>query len=403
MVNLLLAIIYLSFISLGLPDGLLGAAWPRMYVEINVPLSYAGIISMIIAVGTIVSSLASDRLTRKLGAGGVTIISVGMTALALLGFSMSTSFWMICLWAIPYGLGAGSVDAALNNYVALHYNSRHMSWLHCFWGLGASLGPYIMSWCLTGGKTWNDGYYLVGILQIILTTILIISLPLWSKVSGMSKTDIEERENQEPDRHYGIKDVISLPGVKHIMVTFFAYCALEQTAGLWAASYFVLDKGIASEIAAKWGSLFFVGITIGRFLSGFITMKLNDRQMVRLGQVICAIGIAVLAIGSSPFFLLLGLMLIGLGCAPIYPSIIHGTPEFFGRKYSQAVIGLEMASAYVGTSLMPPLFGLIIGHINIGLLPIYLGVILVLMWLLFDMATKRIAKVSARGEGNSSY
>lgn len=409
MVSLLLAIIYVSFISLGLPDGLLGAAWPSMYLEIDVPVSYAGIVSMIIAAGTVVSSLASDRLTRKLGTGGVTAISVATTALALFGFSISSRFWMICLWAIPYGLGAGSVDAALNNYVALHYKSRHMSWLHCFWGLGASLGPYIMSWCLVGGRTWNKGYQLVGILQLVLTSVLIIAVPLWKKVSDMEnaecsegKADGEDDINALPDRHYGIKDVIRFPGVKQIMVTFFAYCALEQTAGLWAASYFVLDKGIPAEIAAKWGSLFFVGITVGRFLSGFVTIKLNDRQMVRLGQMICAVGIIVLAFGNTPSILLLGMMLIGLGCAPIYPSIIHGTPGFFGRKYSQAVIGLEMASAYVGTCLMPPVFGLIAEHINISLFPVFLGVILVLMWILFGVAMLRIRKGSEGIEGNGS-
>ena len=406
MISLLLAIIYISFISLGLPDGLLGAAWPSMYQEINVPVSYAGVVSMLIAGGTIVSSLASDRLTRKLGTGGVTAISVAMTAIALFGFSYISSFWMLCLWALPYGLGAGSVDAALNNYVALHFKSRHMSWLHCFWGVGASAGPYIISWCLTGGKTWNNGYQVVGVIQIVLTAILFISLPLWRRVAEADEqelsnlqdniTDIESQNdtdiNDLPDRHYGIKDVIRIPGVLQIMITFFAYCAMEATAGLWAASYFVLDKGISSDTAAKWASLFYVGITVGRFVSGFATMKLNDKQMVRLGQIICAVGMVVLALGDTPAVMLVGMILIGLGCAPIYPSIIHATPIFFGRKYSQAVIGLEMSSAYVGTCLMPPIFGQLAEHINISLFPIFLGVILVLMWILFGVATLRIKR-----------
>lgn len=406
MVSLLLAIIYISFISLGLPDGLLGAAWPKMYSEMAVPVSYAGIVSMIIAVGTVVSSLASDRLTRKLGTGGVTAISVAMTAFALFGFSFSGSFAALCLWAIPYGLGAGSVDAALNNYVALHYKSRHMSWLHCFWGLGASAGPYIMSWCLMGGKAWNIGYQMVGMIQVVLTAVLFISLPLWKGAVHKDKISDNSKESNDEDsfsgRHYGINDVIRIPGVVQIMLAFFAYSALEQTAGLWAASYFVLDKGIASEIAAKWGSLFFVGITVGRFFSGFVTMKLNDTQMVKLGQAVCAVGIIVLALGTNDYVMLAGMLLIGLGCAPIYPSIIHATPEFFGRKYSQAVIGLEMASAYAGTCLMPPVFGIIAGHISIGLLPVFLGAILVLMWILFRVAVFKIRKVSVELEGNGS-
>ena len=389
MVHLLLAVIYLSFISLGLPDSLLGSAWPSMYGELGVPVSYAGAISMIIAVGTVVSSLQSDRLTRKLGAGRVTAMSVAMTAAALFGFSVSHSFWLLCLWAIPYGLGAGSVDAALNNYVALHYASRHMSWLHCMWGLGATIGPYVMGIALTGGAGWNMGYRYISLLQIGLTAILFLSLPLWRPRQNGSSG-----EGDGAAEALTLRKILAIPGAKSVMVTFFCYCALEQTSILWASSYLALYKGVPAETAAKYGSLFFIGITVGRALSGFITMKLSDGQMVRLGQAITAVGIAALLLPLGETVSLAGLVLIGLGCAPIYPCVIHSTPEHFGADKSQAVIGVQMASAYIGTSLMPPLFGLIATHTSIALLPVYLAAILLVMVLTHE-SLLRISKEAA--------
>ena len=373
MFHLLLAVIYLSFISLGLPDSLLGSAWPSMYGEFGVSVSYAGIISMIIAGGTIISSLQSDRLTRKLGTGKVTAISVAMTAAALFGFSISNSFWMLCLWAVPYGLGAGSVDASLNNYVALHYESRHMSWLHCMWGIGASVGPYIMGYAMTGGQGWNAGYRYIAMLQILLTVVLIFSLPLWKNRAA------EKNEDEIKEKALTLAEVVQISGAKEVMITFFCYCALEQTTGLWASSYLTLHKGISPEKAAGFASMFFIGITIGRAISGFITMKLKDAQMIRLGQGISAMGIIILLLPLGEYVALLGLIMIGLGCAPIYPCIIHSTPAHFGADKSQAIIGVQMASAYVGTLLMPPLFGLIAEHINIKLFPVYLTVVLIFM------------------------
>lgn len=402
MVQLLLAVIYLSFISLGLPDGLLGAAWPTMYGEFGVPVSYAGVVSMIIAFGTIVSSLASDRLTLKLGTGKVTAISVAMTALALFGFSISDSFWMICLWAIPYGLGAGSVDASLNNYVALHYASRHMSWLHCMWGIGASVGPYIMGFALSGGLSWNMGYRYVAVIQMVLTAILLFSLPLWKnrgdaateeeKATDEKLTD-EKAEDQKTEarKPLSLKEIIAIPGAKEIMIAFFCYCALEQTAGLWASSYLVLYKGVATETAATFASMFFIGITVGRFFNGFLTMKFSDRQMIRTGQKIVLIGIIAMLLPFDEVVSLIGLILIGLGCAPIYPCIIHSTPEHFGADKSQALIGVQMASAYVGTCMMPPIFGLIANHISVALLPIYLVIILILMVIMYEKLLRKKA------------
>lgn len=385
MFHLLLAIIYLSFISLGLPDALLGSAWPVMYGELAVPVSYAGMISMIIAVGTIISSLLSDWLTCKLGAGKVTAISVAMTAAALFGFSTCNAFWMLCLWAIPYGLGAGSVDASLNNYVALHYASRHMSWLHCMWGVGASVGPYIMGFVLSGGGHWTGGYRCIGILQIILTAILFLSLPLWKiRKDAAGEGEKAEAKPLTPEQ------ILQIPGAKEIMVTFFCYCAVEQTAGLWASSYLALYKGVPGETAASFASMFFIGITVGRALNGFLTMKLSDTQLIRIGQGIILLGIVAMLLPLGEAVSLAGLILIGLGCAPIYPCIIHSTPAHFGADKSQALIGVQMASAYIGTCLMPPLFGLIAGHVSIVLLPVYLLAILILMAVMHERMLKRV-------------
>lgn len=384
MFQLLLVIIYLSFISLGLPDALLGSAWPAIYPQLNVPVSYAGIISIIISVGTIISSLQSDRLTRFLGTGKVTAISVGTTAVALFGFSLSDSFIALCLWAVPYGLGAGSVDAALNNYVALHYESRHMSWLHCMWGIGASAGPYIMGYVMTGGETWNTGYRYIAVIQVILTAIIFLSLPLWKERSPI----IDESGKKVNAKALTLKEVVKIPGVKEILICFFCYCALEQTAGLWASSYLTLYKGVPAEISAKYACLFFVGITIGRAASGFITMKLNDVQMIRLGQTLIGCGIIILILPLSATISLTGFVIIGLGCAPIYPCIIHSTPEHFGADRSQAIIGIQMAFAYIGTCLMPPIFGFIANHISVALLPVYLFIILVLMIIMHEKLIK---------------
>lgn len=384
MFQLLLVIIYLSFISLGLPDALLGSAWPAIYPQLNVPVSYAGIISMIISIGTIISSLQSDRLTRLLGTGKVTAISVGTTAVALFGFSLSDSFIALCLWAVPYGLGAGSVDAALNNYVALHYESRHMSWLHCMWGIGASAGPYIMGYVMTGGETWNTGYRYIAVIQVILTAIIFLSLPLWKERSPI----IDELGEKVNAKALTLKEVVKIPGVKEILICFFCYCALEQTAGLWASSYLTLYKGVPAEISAKYACLFFVGITIGRAASGFITMKLNDVQMIRLGQTLIGCGIIILILPLSATISLTGFVIIGLGCAPIYPCIIHSTPEHFGADRSQSIIGIQMAFAYIGTCLMPPIFGFIANHISVALLPVYLFIILVLMIIMHEKLIK---------------
>ena len=386
MVHLLLVIIYISFVSLGLPDALLGAAWPSMSAQFEVPVSYAGAISKIIAVGTVVSSLLSERMTKWLGPGNVTAISVAMTALAIFGFSLSDAYWMLLAWAVPYGLGAGSVDASLNNYVALHYASRHMSWLHCMWGLGASLGPYILGYALSGGLPWNIGYRYIAFLQIVLTALLVFCIPMWK-----NGTCGAAGENDAPGKPLGLRQIAAIPGAKEVMLAFFCYCAAEQTAILWGSSYLFLHIGMDEQTAAGFGSLFLIGLTAGRGLSGFLTYKLSDIRMIRLGQGIMVLGIGVMVLPLGQWSAMIGLMIIGLGCAPIYPCIIHSTPVHFGPEKSQALIGVQMASAYVGIVAMPPLFGIIANHITVSLLPAYLAVITVLMIVMCERLNKKCA------------
>lgn len=398
MVHLLLAIIYLSFISLGLPDSLLGSAWPSMYEPFGVPISFAGIISMIIALGTVISSLQSDRLTRKFGTAAITAASVALTAIAIFGFSFSSSFWMLCLWAIPYGLGAGSIDASLNNYVALHYASKHMSWLHCMWGVGTIIGPYVMGYALSHGVGWNAGYRWIGFIQAVLTVLLIISLPVWKKQGSPGDSSANEgspdnasaKETSSKEASakemaakttapLTLKQIFHIRGAKEVMLAFFCYCAIEQTANLWASSYMVLHNGISAELAANYASLFFIGITVGRGINGFLTIKFSDTQMIRTGQILIALGCASMLLPLGNSFTMIGLILIGLGCAPIYPCIIHSTPIHFGADRSQALIGVQMASAYAGTCLMPPVFGFIANSISVALLPVFLLLLLGLM------------------------
>ena len=380
MVHLLLAIIYMAFISLGLPDGLLGAAWPSMVPELGAPVSFAGVIFVIISVGTVVSSLLSQRLNLRFGPGRVTAVSVAMTAAALFGFASSRSVWQLCLWAVPYGLGAGSVDACLNNYVALHYASRHMSWLHCMWGIGASVGPYIMGAVLSAGRHWSAGYRCIGVIQLALTAVLLLSLPLWKRSGGDG-----EGEKAKPLR---LGAIFAIPGAKPLLLAFFCYCALEQTMGLWAGSYLALYRGFTPEQAAGFAGLFYLGITLGRALNGFLTFRFSDSFLTRTGFAVVALGIAAVLLPLGETAALAGLALVGLGCAPVYPCIIHATPERFGAERSQAVIGILMAGAYLGNCLMPPLFGLIANHVSIGLLPPYLLALLAVMALSHRQAVK---------------
>lgn len=380
MYSLLLAIIYIAFISLGLPDSLIGAGWPVMHRDLDVPIAFAGIVTMIIAAGTILASLASERVTRRFGAGAVTAVSVGMTAAALFGFSVSDSFWMLCLWAIPYGLGAGAVDAALNNYVALHYAARHMNWLHSFWGLGASISPFIMSYALTADLGWSSAYLIVGITQAVLTFVLIMSLPLWGKVNPLAPTAHDDEDDTgKGSTHVPLATALRIPGVALVLTAFFAYCGLESTGILWASTYLVTERGVDAATAAAFGSLFLLGITGGRFLAGFFADRIGDRQLIRGGFATIGLGVVLIALPvPTDVLALAGLVVAGLGCAPIYPAIIHSTPVNFGRRNSQAIIGIQMAAAYTGSTLAPPLLGVLSAWLGMWIFPLFLGVLVVL-------------------------
>lgn len=379
MFSLLLALIYVSFISLGLPDSLLGSAWPQMQESLGVSLSLGGVISFLITASTILSSLMSHRAIQRFGTGGVTMCSVAMTAIALFGFSLSDSFFALCLWAIPYGLGAGSVDAALNNFVALHCKAKHMSWLHCFWGIGATGGPYIMGLCLSRGMGWQAGYRTISFLQMALTLILLLSLPLWKK----QELPLSGGETVRPQTPQWGK-LLKRPGVKAALTAFFFYSALELTTGLWGSSYMVAVRGISAETAAKWISLFYLGITAGRFFSGFLTLRFSDDTMVRLGEGTAIVGIVLMLLPLHNLFLCLGLILTGLGCAPIYPSLLHATPQRFGKSLSQSLMGTQMAISYLGSTTMPPVSGFLSEKISMGLYPVLLLVFALCMTILTE-------------------
>lgn len=376
---LLLAVIYLAFISLGLPDSLLGSAWPTIRTALDVPLSYMGFVSMIISGGTIISGLMSERLTKKFGAKYVTLISVLLTAIALFGFSTVKEFYQLCLWGIPYGLGAGAIDAALNNYVALHYKSKHMSWLHCFWGVGTIVSPYVMSYALVH-STWSNGYRTVSYLQFGIAAVILLTLPLW-------KANETAAETESGGELLGLKGALKIKGVPCLLTGFFAYCAAEATTMLWASSYLEGVRGASKNEAAAFGSLFFIGITAGRFLSGFISDKVGDNRMIRIGTGIALFGVLLIVLPLKTASLI-GFIIIGLGCAPVYPCIIHSTPRNFGAENSQGIIGIQMASAYVGSTFMPPVFGLIANHISLKLMPLYLTFFFILLLVMLSKTEK---------------
>lgn len=377
MVSIVLVMIYIAFIGLGLPDPLLGAAWPMMYSDLGVPISSMGILSMIISGGTIISSLFTGIVTKRMGTGLLTATSVAMTAAALLGFSLSNSFLALCLWAIPYGLGAGAVDAALNHYVAIHYAARHMNWLHCFWGVGTVASPYIMGAISGGDAGWQKGYLCVALIQAVISAALFLTVPKWQK-------NVADTTDEKNDKKITVRALLSSRGVPLMLAIFFCYCAMEQTAGLWASSYLHEFKGLSAEFAASCGALLYMGITIGRLLSGFITEKVGEKRLIGVGMGIFTFAIVLIALDRSGYYLtLIGLFLTGLGCAPVYPCMLHLTPQFVGKEKGLYLVGIQMASAYVGINLMPPLFGLLSDHIWNGLFPFFLLFFALMMLLAF--------------------
>lgn len=376
----LLMMIYLSFISLGLPDSMLGSAWPAMNVSLNAPLWGAGLVQMLISFCTIISSLNSAKLIRRFGTGKLTAISVATTALALLGFSLAKNYAFLLLMAVPLGLGAGAVDAGLNNYVALHCEAKHMSWLHCFWGIGTIIGPMILSAVLRVGGSWATGYRAVGLIQCAVSALLFATLGMWKH------GNIQQEEHGA--KALSVWEVLSLPGAKAGMVTFLCYCAVESTLGLWGATYISQVRGVDEATAASFGAMFYIGITVGRAISGFMAMKLLPKQMVRVGQTLLALGCIFMMIPAGSTLSGIGLVVCGLGCAPIYPNIIQDTPVNYGTENSQAAIGVQMAFAYVGSTFLPSIFGALAGVGGYGLLPYFAISICVLMTVLFWIQKK---------------
>ncbi len=384
---LLLTIIYVAFISLGLPDSLVGSGWPVMHSEIGASLSHAGIITTIVCIGTIVSSLFADRLIRKLGTGLVTALSVALSAVSLFGYSVSKTFFMLLLWSVPYGLGAGAIDAALNNYVALHYSSKHMNWLHGFWGVGVSVSPYIMSFCLAKSLGWNMGFRSVSYIQFALAIFILLTLPIWKKVNP---TEQSEAPLSKP---LTMRQMFKIKGALLAFIAFFTFCAFEVTAGLWASSYMVESRGIDVETAARFTALFYMGETVGRFINGFIADRFGDKKMVRVGILTMVVGSIMMLLPIKDNTLLLyGFVVVGLGAAPVYPCIMHATPDNFGKENSQAIIGMQMAFAYLGCTVMPVLFGIVVEKISISVLPVFLAVIVVLLLTISEALNYAVGK-----------
>ena len=381
MTHILLAVIYISFISLGLPDELLGSAWPVIHLQFGAEVSAAGIITATISAFTVLSSLFSSKVIFKLGNGNVTAISTAMTALALFGFSISNSLAAMCLWAVPYGLGAGCIDASLNNYVAVNYASRHMSWLHCMWAIGAAAGPYIMGFVLANGMAWNTGYRTVGAVQLVLAIMLFMAIPLWKKTESKSADSSDVAKTAEKTQPLKLKEVVAIKGAKSVMVTFFCFCTVEQTALVWAASYFAVGHGLSAEKAALFGAACITGEMLGRFLTGFMTSRYSDVQLIRLGQGLIVAGAVIMLLPFGSFVVALGTFVAGLGIAPIYPCLMHMTPQNFGLDKSQAIMGVQTASACFGSCVAPPIFGFIAQHAGMLVLPLFMIIGTVVMYL----------------------
>ena len=388
MYSFLLLLIYIAFISLGLPDSLLGSGWPVMHLDFQVPLASLGIITMVISGCTILSSLLSDKLTRKFGTSIVTVFSVFLTAIALLGFSFADAFWMLLLLSLPYGFGAGAIDAALNNYVALHYTSKHMSWLHSFWGVGTIISPFVMSYALAN-SVWNDGYRIVALIQFGIGLLLLFTLPVWK----WNKKNIRIKETQ---KQVSISGALKIKGVPFLLIGFFAYCAAEATAMGWSATYFSQVKNMDGQTSAALASLVFIGLTAGRFLGGFLTDKFGDRKMILIGTFIAFCGIILLLLPLEKSWIsVLGFLILGFGYAPIYPCIIHATPSNFGSENSGAIIGIQMASAYIGSTFMPPLYGILGKYFGYSFMPVFLLLFLGLMIYMIEKTFRKGRSVKA--------
>ncbi|VEU82257.1 MFS transporter [Acholeplasma hippikon] len=382
MASILLVIIYIAFISLGLPDSLLGSAWPVIYKDLNIPISSMGMLTMLISFGTITSSLFASKLNHKFGSGLVTSISVFLTAIAMFGFSISNSLLMLSLFAFPYGFGAGAIDSTLNNYVSLHYKKKHMNFLHAFWGIGTLVGPFAMSYAISNKLGWQKGYEVVAMIQLVISLIVFGSLFMWKK---------QREEQQNEQEHLNIFQVLKIKHIKYLMFAFLLYTGFEATMFNWVSTYLVKDKGISEDLGALLASIFFIGMTVGRIISGILSNKVKSKHIIRIGFLLIITGMIVILFSFIYYQVaVLGIIIAGLGAAPIFPSIIHRTPSLFDRKKSQAIISIEMFFAYSGVVLMPAIFGLIANYVTIQSLPLYILIIIIISFILLETLNKKV-------------
>lgn len=395
MATLLLAVIYTAFIGLGIPDSLFGTAWPAIYREFSLPISFASFVTVTTSCGTVVSSLMSSQVIRRFGTARVSAFSTALTAVALLGFSFSGSFWLLILCAIPLGLGAGAIDTALNNYVALHYSATHMSFLHCFYGVGVSLSPYVLSLVISGPQGWRGGYRTAFAMQLVIALLLFLTLPLWKKVQGV-RTDGESGE--EKTNALPVRKVLKLPGVKGMCLLFVASVGIEVTAGSWGATFLVESKGVTEDRAAWYVMFYYIGMAVGRFLSGVLAAKLHSWQIIRLGMVVLGAALVVLLLPVPPVWSAVGLFLVGLGNGPMFPNYNYLAPESFGPEVSQSVIGTQMAFSYIGVMLVPTVFGVLGQVVTVALFPAYLTAFFLVMVVFTVKVRQAISQSKAQRE-----
>ena len=374
MATALLIIIYIAFIGLGIPDSLFGTAWPAIYSEFELPISFGSFVRSSRSCGTVLSSVISSKIISRLGTNKVSAYSTLLTALALLGFSFAPNLWVMCFWAIILGIGAGAIDVALNNYVAIHYSATHMSFLHCFYGVGVSVSPYILSLVIAGNFGWRGGYRIAFAIQLIITLLLFLSLPLWRKAHGGEN---ESEENTHKDLSFG--SVLKIPGVKMMCSLFIASCAIECTCGGWGSTFLVEYKHLPAEKAAQIIMIYYIGMTLGRFLSGVLAAKLHSWKIIKLGQIVLGLALLLLILPGGVYLCALGMFLIGLGNGPLFPNFNYLTPENFGSDISQSIIGIQMASAYIGIMIAPTVCGLLGQVFGMVIFPFYLIVFYAIM------------------------
>jgi len=389
MATLLLIIIYLAFIGLGLPDSLFGTAWPAIYTELNLPLSYGSAITITCSLCTTLSSLFSVHLIRKFGTNKVTAFCTALTAIALFGFSFADSFLMLCLLSIPLGLGAGAIDNGLNAYVSLHYSATQMSFLHSCYGVGVTISPYILSQIISGDAGWRGGYRIAFFIQLFITLVTFLSIPVWGKIHGKP----EAKEERKP-KVLSFKELLALPGIKAVWCIFLCSCTIEFICGAWGSTFLVEYKGLPIDKAAGMVVFYYLGMTLGRFFSGILATRLSCWQIIKIGECVIAAAVLVLLLPLPTIFAAVGLFLVGLGNGPLYPNFSYLTPSNFGEENAEAVMGTEQVCAYIGCTGVPAVFGILAQVFGLWLFPVFLLVFFVPLVIATTsiMKTKNIKK-----------